>query len=429
MTLQQLTAAIQPFKGTRITAAVVGSSPPPKDQIDELAAAGLETEFTSIPATDLFQKLVVDFAAGASSFDVVTFIPNQVGAFSQFLLDLGEFNRKYQWPADDILEAFRFYGWYPDQKTGKQYGLPYDGDMFILHYRTDALQAAGLDPSKPPATYEEMAQYAAKLNNLDVGGTQVAGFLPRTRRALNHTWWANFFSAWGGDWFTADWQPRINSPEAVAALEYAVNLLPYGPPNAADLGFVEVNTTWLNGGAALSMHYQAMATSAQFDTRQSKVVDKTAVAELPAGPVGRRSAMVGGQCFGIPAKSPHTEAAYLWARWLVQPENIKRTTLAATGIDPYWRSLFSDPQLQAGWTDGKNGTRIELDQASHKTLVLPNIPEWPQLQEALDLGLSQAYVKQATPADALGSVAQAWTQTLQGAGYGAAGKAPYTPQT
>jgi multiple sugar transport system substrate-binding protein len=272
-----------------------------------------------------------------------------------------------------------------------------------------------------------MAQYAAKLNNVDVGGTPVAGFLPRTRRALNHTWWANFFSAWGGDWFTPDWKPRIDSPEAVAALDYAVNLLQYGPPNAADLGFVEVNTIWLNGGAAMSMHYQAMATSAQTD-RQSRVVGKTAVAELPAGPAGRRSAMVGGQCLGIPAKSSHTEAAYLWARWLVQPDNIKKTTLAGTGVDPYWRSLFADPEVQAGWADGKNGTRIELDQASHKTLVLPNIPEWPQLQEALDLGLSQAYIKQATPKDALGTVAQAWTQTLQDAGYAAAGKPPYTPQ-
>jgi ABC-type glycerol-3-phosphate transport system substrate-binding protein len=329
---------------------------------------------------------------------------------------------------DDVLEAFRVYGWYPDPKSGKQFGLPYDGDLFILHYRPDALQAAGLDPNKPPATYDEMAQYAAKLNNLDVGGTPVAGFLPRTRRALNHTWWANFFSAWGGDWFTADWKPRIDSPEAVSALEYAVNLLQYGPPNAADLGFVEVNTTWLNGGAAMSMHYQAMATSAQFDTRQSKVIGKTAVAELPAGPAGRRSALVGGQCLGVPAKSQRVEAAYLWARWLTHPDNIKQTTLAGTGIDPYWRSLLADPDVQKGYADGKNGARTELDQASHKMLVLPNIPEWPQLQEALDLGLSQAYVKQAAPRDALGTVAQAWTQILQGAGYGAAGKPPYTPQ-
>jgi ABC-type glycerol-3-phosphate transport system substrate-binding protein len=130
----------------------------------------------------------------------------------------------------------------------------------------------------------------------------------------------------------------------------------------------------------------------------------------------------------VPAKSPRAEAAYLWARWLVHPDNIKQTTLAGTGIDPYWRSLFADPDLQKGWADGKDGTRIELDQASHKMLVLPNIPEWPQLQEALDLGLSQAYVKQATPRDALATVAQAWTQTLQGAGYGAAGKPPYTTQ-
>jgi hypothetical protein len=71
---------------------------------------------------------------------------------------------------------------------------------------------------------------------------------------------------------------------------------------------------------------------------------------------------------------------------------------------------------------------VELDQTSHKTLVLPNIPEWPQLQEALDLGLSQAYIKQSAPPDALASVAQAWTQTLQGAGYSASGKPPYTLQ-
>ena len=428
MSLQQLTSAIQPFRGTRINAAVVGSSPPPKDQIDALAAAGLETEFTQIPATDLFQKLVVDFAAGASSFDVVTFIPNQVGAFSQFLLDVGDFNRKYTWPVDDVLDAFRVYGWYPNPATGKQYGLPYDGDLFILHLRTDALQAAGFDPNRPPQTYDEMTQYAAKMQNLDVGGTQVAGFLPRTRRALNHTWWANFFAAWGGDWFTADWTPRIDSAEAVAALDYAVNLLQYGPPNAADLGFVEVNTIWLNGGAAMSMHYQAMATSAQFNTSESKVVDKTAVAELPAGPAGRRSALVGGQCLGIPVKSANTEPAYLWARWMVHPDNIKKTAMAGTGIDPYWRSVFADPELQARYADGKNGARVTLDQTSHKMLVLPNIPEWPQLQEALDLGLSQAYIKQMSSRDALVGVARAWTQTLQGAGYGSPNKPAYTPQ-
>ena len=85
--------------------------------------------------------------------------------------------------------------------------------------------------------------------------------------------------------------------------------------------------------------------------------------------------------------------------------------------------------VQKGYADGKNGARTELDQASHKMLVLPNIPEWPQLQEALDLELYQAHVKQATPRDALSTVAQAWTQTLQGAGYGAAGKPPYTPQS
>lgn len=427
MTREQILAALGQFRGTKITASLIGSSLPPKEQIDRLKDVGIESEITPTPATQLFEKMIVEFAGGAASFDVVSYVANDVGAFSQFLTDLTGFNTRYGYPVDDVLEAFRLYGLYPDAQ-GAPYGLAYDGDMFLLHYRTDAFQAAGLDPSKPPATYDELLQVAGKLHNLDVGGKKLVGFMPRTRRALNHTWWANFFAAWGGDWFTADWQPRINSSEAVASLEYAVKLLDFGPPNAADQGFVEVNRAWIEGDAAMSMHYQTMATTAQFDTQASKVVGKVAVAELPAGPAGRRSALVGGQVLGVPAKSRNAEAAYLWVRWLTHPENIKQTSLLGTGVEPVWKSVFNDPQFQRGVFDGKNGWKAELDQASRKILALPNIPEWPSLQEVLDLNLSQAYTKQKPPRDALQETASAWLQSLGRAGYYRSGRAPYRPQ-
>ncbi|MBV9579495.1 MAG: extracellular solute-binding protein [Chloroflexi bacterium] len=428
MSKQDILDALKPFSGTTITASVIGSSPPPQDQVDALSAIGINTDFDQTPATDLFQKLIVDFASGSSSFDVITIIPNQIGAFAQYMLDLTDLNAKYAWPTADVLPDFRAYGWYPDPQSGKPYSMPYGGDLFLLHYRTDVFQMAGLEPSQPPATYDDMAQLAARFNNMNVGGTPIAGFLPRTSRALTHTWWANFFAAWGGDWFTADWKPQINSSAAQGALDYAVNLLQYGPTDDTSLGFVDLNNGWLNGTAAMSMHYQAMGTNAQFG-KQSKVVDKTAVAELPAGPAGRRSALIGGQTLGIPAKSKNAEAAYLWARWLVQPENALETALAGTGVEPYWMSLFEDPRLQQGFTDGKNGWRAEISQASDKTLALPNIPEWPQLYEALDLGLSEAYVKQKSSADALNEVSDAWTQILTKANYYAGNQRPYNTQS
>ncbi len=430
MSRQQILEALKQFRGTKITASLIGSALPPAELLDTLRnEAGIETEIAPTPATQLFEKLILEFAGGASSFDVTAYIVNDVGAFSQFMLDLKELNAKYGWPENDVMDAFKFYGWFPDRQTGAMYGLPYDGDFFLLHYRTDAFKAAGLDPDRPPQTYEEMQQVAAKLHNLEVNGKKLIGFVPRTRRALNHTWWANFFAAWGGDWFTPDWQPRINSPEAVASLEYAVSLLEYGPPNAADIGFADVNRMWVEGDAAMSMHYQTMATTAQFDTRASKVVDRVAVAELPAGPAGRRSALVGGVVLGIPARAKSPEAAYLWARWFTHPDNIKRTSLQGTGVEPVWSSVFQDAEFQRGFADGKKGWKAEMDQASHKTLALPNIPEWPSLQEALDLALSEAYVKQKTPKQALDGVAQAWLQTLGRAGYYRPGRTPYRPQT
>jgi ABC-type glycerol-3-phosphate transport system substrate-binding protein len=379
LTREQIIQALRPFNGTTIAAAIVGSSPPPRSQVEALSAAGIQTEFTAIPATDLFQKLVVEFAAGQSSFDVVTFIPNQVGAFSQFMLDLKDLNAQYHWPEDDVLDAFRFYGWYPDRHSGAQFGLPYGGDVFMLNYRTDVFRMAGLDPNKAPQTYDELRQAASKTHNLTVDGTQVAGFIPRTSRALNHTWWANFFAAWGGDWFTADWQPRINTQPAVDALQYAVDLLQYGPPDATNIGFADVNKLWLAGSGAMTMHYQVTTTNAQF-AKESRVVDRTAVAELPAGPAGRRCAMIGGQVLGVPARSGHAEAAYLWARYMLQPDNQLETALAGTGVEPFWRSLFMDPRLQQGFLDGKAGWQQEINQTSDRTLTLPNIPEWPQLQ-------------------------------------------------
>jgi multiple sugar transport system substrate-binding protein len=428
MTRAQLLDGLRRFGGTKLTASLIGSSLPPKELLDEARQTGVELEITPTPATQLFEKLIVEFAGGSSSFDLVSYVVNDVGAFSQFMLDLKDLNGKYGWPEPNVMGAFRQYGFYPDRQSGAMYGLPYDGDLFLLHYRTDAFQAAGLDPAKPPATYDEMAQMAARLHDLEVGGKKLVGFLPRTRRALNHTWWANFFAAWGGDWFTADWQPRIAQPQAVASLEFALKLLDYGPPNAADLGFVEVNRGWVEGDAALSMHYQTMGTTAQFDKAASKVVDKVAVAQLPSGPAGRRAALVGGQVLGIPAKSKNPEAAYLMARWLVNTENIKRTSLQGTGVEPVWSSVFQDPEFQRGFTDGKAGWRAELDQANAKTLALPNIPEWPQLQEALDLNLSQAYVKQKSPGDALQETASAWLAVLGRAGYYRGVGQPYRTQ-
>ncbi len=54
---------------------------------------------------------------------------------------------------------------------GKTYGIPMmNGSLASLYYNKDMFKEVGLDPEKPPATYDEMMEYAKKLVKYDDAG-------------------------------------------------------------------------------------------------------------------------------------------------------------------------------------------------------------------------------------------------------------------
>ena len=50
---------------------------------------------------------------------------------------------------------------------GKVYGVPIDYTICYLYYRRDRFIEAGLDPDKPPTTWEEVAEYSKRLTSAD----------------------------------------------------------------------------------------------------------------------------------------------------------------------------------------------------------------------------------------------------------------------
>lgn len=63
-------------------------------------------------------------------------------------------------------------------KVGDQlYGMPFNTSSSILYYNKDAFEAAGLDPSRPPKTFDEVADYAEKLVKKDGSNVLTYGFL------------------------------------------------------------------------------------------------------------------------------------------------------------------------------------------------------------------------------------------------------------
>jgi multiple sugar transport system substrate-binding protein len=94
--------------------------------------------------------------------------------------------------------------------------LPWGTDMYALFWNKDLFEAAGLDPETPPATMEELAEFADKLTKVAADGTiEQIGFLPDM--GWDHS--DLYINMYGGFWFSEDGtKMTANSQPVVDAL-------------------------------------------------------------------------------------------------------------------------------------------------------------------------------------------------------------------
>lgn len=78
---------------------------------------------------------------------------------------------------------------------GKVYGLPYAGYQLGLMFNIPLIQKAGLDPTKPPATWSEFRQYAKQIAT----ATGVAGYVELTNQNTGGWHLTNWIYTGGGN--------------------------------------------------------------------------------------------------------------------------------------------------------------------------------------------------------------------------------------
>src|SRR6266478_10068070 len=118
---------------------------------------GAKIEIITVPFSDLYQKLLTDFATKTNSYDAIVFAPQWMGDYvpAGYLEDLSDrvkADTALQW--NDIAPFFRDFS---ATYQGKVYTVPLDGDFQMVYYRTDLLQKDGL---QPPATWDDYISIA-----------------------------------------------------------------------------------------------------------------------------------------------------------------------------------------------------------------------------------------------------------------------------
>ncbi len=102
-------------------------------------------------------------------------------------------------------------------QSGRIYAMPRDGYKLSLVYNRKVFQQAGLDPDKPPTTWDDFKGYARQI-----AGKGVAGFMPLTTANQGGWHFTNWLYTAGGKAETQQngkWVPSFNSPQGAAVLQ------------------------------------------------------------------------------------------------------------------------------------------------------------------------------------------------------------------
>jgi len=222
---------------------------------------------------------------------------------------------------DDWDPKIGTYDWVPAvqravTRQGKMYAMPVNSGCYAFLYNKDLYEASGLDPEKPPATLDQLMEYARKIAK---PGEQIWGHYVFT--APDSDTGGEVFEgmlwAFGAKLVSEDGKKVIaNSPEGVAALQWYYDLV----QRHKAMPVKHVNTTIMLNDF-LTGKVGSMFTTPALLARVAKAKFRPGAAALPAGPKGR-TAPIGFGTIMVFAKGKNKEAGWEFAKFIgLDPEN------------------------------------------------------------------------------------------------------------
>lgn len=288
---------------------------------------------------------------------------------------------------DDFVQAVYEKGAVID---GVSWGLPIAAATRSLFYNKDLFEKAGLDPETPPATWEELKNAAVAIKEktgeygygMDAKGVQAFRF-------FGFFLWNN-----GGDFFTEDGKAAFNSPEAVEALQFLVDLNAAGVmPDPTGTAIEDVNALFYAGklGTMIDGNYQT-----------TLIADKApdldyGVGLTPTSKAGADSVTWGVTDTLVIGKNADPARAKAVITCIYQPA-VRTLFDVEIGGMPIMKSQASDP----AFADPRTQVFIKsLDTARFD----PMHPKYAQMQELVKTAVQEAMTGAATPQEALDKAA------------------------
>src|SRR5260370_286502 len=197
--------------------------------------------------------------------------------------------------------------------------------------------------------------------------------------------------AFGGDVLDASGKPVVDSPAAIDALKFMLELGKLSPPGYAGFNADEVSAHLLQGTAAMSINWPAWI-AAMDDPSKSKVTGKIEFASMP-GQSKPGVGELGTWLVAVPAASRRSSDAFDFIFWATEAAQAKQAALR--GNPPTRRSVFQAPELIAKF----RAFPVQLA-ALESARPRPRTPLWNEIENAFGIYLSKANAGTMNAADA-----------------------------
>ncbi len=360
---------------------------------DEYAALHPDVSFEilKLSGSSLFEKTVIDMKGNVGTYDVILIDdPNATQIYKAgWLADLDALYRERGLALDpDFIAPLTMLGRYPYGDAGTLYSLPLVGNVELFAYRKDLIEKYKL---QTPDTWDRVMTAAKTIaaNEPGVypvlfrgakGNPIVTGFLP-------------LFWAFGGKVLVND-KPALDSPQALAALKFYLELAQYAPEGVAMYQSAQVKDAVYAGTGAMAIEVWPGWISDLDNPEVSNVVGKVAVTKHPAQ-VEKSSPMIGVWLAGIPESSKNKGAAFDFLQFLTSAE-MQEKMADVNGMPPTRTSVHKVPALveKYAWYPA------QLD-GLQNGVPRPRTTKWKEIEEALGTYLQMALIGDLSAQDAL----------------------------
>ncbi|MEW5816906.1 MAG: extracellular solute-binding protein [Spirochaetota bacterium] len=268
---------------------------------------------------------------------------------------------------------------------GKVYAAPLMASWTIMFYNTEMFKNAGLDPTRPPKTWDELVAYGKKLQSKDTYAyTDSLG--PGEYVTTAYFRWAKSAGAKISEWQGNRVKWLLDSPEGVKALDFLKKMLADGimDPGSPTYYQQQIADLFGKGHAAMFVNWDMMQIAFK-NPEQTQYAGKINAANMPGIKEGLSGSIEGHEYLAVPSPSQHKDAAKKFIKYL-QTNKVQKMRAVQEGMTPVLKELFDDPEVKKV---------LPLDvifQSAKNCYYRPAIPQYTQCSDIISTEIQNALV-------------------------------------